>query len=133
MSLRSISRENHRSIGITAVTELASIIERINIPPIAAKQRAVADLVGVEAHLHRLLMACGLPTHLPVSGIGDRAAAVTAHRINHPRERLQVMLQTPEAPSSQHRRLLCSQSSQGRAQGQTAAQQNNQQPFHPIT
>ena len=94
--------EDHRAVGIAAVTELAAAVEGIDVAPVRPQQGLVAEFGVVEAHPHALLVARAASGHLLIGGIGLLAAAVAALHIQHPGELLEIVLQAPEAAAGQH-------------------------------
>ena len=99
------AREDHGAIGTAAITKLPASIEGIHIAPVGPQQGGIADLGEIKTHPHRFLMPCATRAHLAVGGVGQGAAAVAAHRVQHPGQMLQVVLQAPEAAAGQHRLL----------------------------
>jgi hypothetical protein len=89
--LGGISREDHGSVGVAAITKLTTTVKGIHVAPVAAQQRAVGDQSWIEAHLYRLLMACVFSAHLAIGGLIHMATAVATNRINHPRQVFQIV------------------------------------------
>jgi hypothetical protein len=90
--LGGISRKDHRSVRVSAITKLTTTIKRIHVAPVATQQRAVRNHSRIEADLHRFLMTCVFTAHLAIGGLIHMAAAITTDRVNHPWEVFQIVL-----------------------------------------
>ena len=97
--------EDHRAVGVTAITELTIAIEGIDVAPVGPQQHSDTGAAGIEAHPHTLLMTRAAGRHLTIGGLGQHAAAVPTLDVQHARQRLQIVLQAPEAATRQHQLL----------------------------
>ena len=97
--------EDHGPVGIAAIAKLPTAIEGIHVAPIAAQQGGEADPLGIKPHQHGFLVAGLLCRNLLVGGVIQAASAVATDSLNHPWERFEIVLKTPETTTGQHRFL----------------------------
>ena len=123
--------ENHRTVGISTVAELAAPIQGIHVAPVTAQQLGITDLIGIKAHLHRFLVSRCFTAHLAVGGPFHLSAAVAAGGLQHPGQLFKIMLKAPETATGKDRCGLPSPG--GIGQSQQSNQQSCNQPGHGVT
>ena len=102
LALGRAGREDHRPVGIAAITELTAAIEGIDVAPVGAQQGGIAEPLGIKAHPHTLLVTGAAGGDLAIGGSRQAAAAVATLHTDHPGQGFQVVLQTPETAPRQH-------------------------------